>query len=188
MDLDDTRTAPSGPARSERGSVFSRFGLWCHDRRRIVAVAWVAVLLLTGAVSGALGDAFRDEFNLKAESTDGFDVLDEQFGGQGTGITGTIVFEAQQGVDDPQVQQAMQALFDQVAATPDVVRVESPYAEGGERLISSQGPGAGRIAYANVELPDDIDAARATEIRDQILDEIPQIDGCLLYTSDAADE
>ena len=39
---------------------------------------------------------------------DGFDILDEHFGGQGTGITGTIVFQAEQGVDDPEVQAAME--------------------------------------------------------------------------------
>jgi RND superfamily putative drug exporter len=177
MDLDETRTAAGGPAAPARGSLFSRFGLWCHDRRRLVAILWVAALVLVGAGSGAVGDDFRDEFNLNAESTDGFDVLDEQFGGQGTGITGTIVFEAEQGVDDEQVRDAMEALFDEIAATPDVVRVESPYAEGGGQLVSQQGEAAGRIAYANVELPDDIAFSRASEIRDQILEDIPEIDG-----------
>jgi RND superfamily putative drug exporter len=177
MDLDETRTATRGPAEAPGGSVFSRLGLWCHDRRRIVAAGWIAVLVLTIGMSGALGDSFRDEFNLNAESTDGFDVLDEQFGGQGTGITGTIVFQAEQGVDDPEVQQAMQALFDEVAATPDVVRVESPYGPEGAQLISTREGVAGTIAYANIEMPDDIDFARATEIRDQIVEDIPQIDG-----------
>jgi RND superfamily putative drug exporter len=177
MDLDETRTATSGPAEAPRGSVFSRLGLWCHDRRRIVAGLWIAVLVLTIGMSGAMGDAFRDEFNLNAESTDGFDVLDEQFGGQGTGITGTIVFQAEQGVDDPEVQQAMQALFEKVEATPDVVRVESPYGPEGAQLISTRDGVAGTIAYANIEMPDDIDFARATEIRDQILEDVPDIPG-----------
>src|SRR5690606_30282290 len=116
--------------------------------------------------------AFRDEFNLPdVESKRGFDILDEEFGGQGTGIVGTIVFRAPQGVDDPAVQAQMQALFDHVAELDDVNRVESPYAEGGERQIASQGDAVGQIAYANVEMPDDIDFTRAGEIRDEILDE-----------------
>ncbi len=77
------------------------------------------------------------------ESRDGFDLLDEQFGGQGTGYTGTIVFRAEQGVDDPEVQAQMQALFDHVAGLDDVTKVDSPYVEGGEQLIASQGPEAG---------------------------------------------
>jgi RND superfamily putative drug exporter len=136
------------------------------------------VLVLGGVLSGAVGSAFRDEFNLPdVESRSGFDVLDDQFGGQGTGIVGTIVFRADQGVDDPEVRAQMQALFDRVAGLEDVVRVESPYAEGGDRLIASTGPDAGKIAYANVEMPDDISLPRAGEIRDAIRDNEPRIDG-----------
>jgi RND superfamily putative drug exporter len=143
-----------------------------------VLAFWVAVLLLGGVVSGAAGSAFRDEFNLPdVESKDGFDILDEEFGGQGTGIVGTIVFRAEQGVDDPEVQEAMQALFDEVAELDDVNLVESPYAPEGERQIASEGEAAGTIAYANVEMPDDIDFTRAGEIRDEILDSQPDIDG-----------
>jgi RND superfamily putative drug exporter len=69
---------------------------------------WVAVLIVGNGVSGAVGDAFRDEFNLPdVESRRGFDILEDNFGGQGTGVTGTIVFHADQGVDDPEVQEAM---------------------------------------------------------------------------------
>jgi RND superfamily putative drug exporter len=177
MSAEDITTASRAVAPDAPRSGFARFGLWCHDRRRIVGAVWLALLLVIGGLSGSLGDAFRDEFNLSAESTDGFDVLDEHFGGAGTGITGTIVFVAEQGVDDPQVREAMEAVFAELAATPDVVRVESPYDEDGAQLVSSVGPEAGRIAYANVELPEDLDFARATEIRDQILEDLPEIEG-----------
>ena len=159
-------------------SVFARLGTWCHDRRRLVAGLWVAVLIIGGAVSGAVGNAFRDEFNLPdVESRTGFDILDDNFGGQGTGVVGTIVFRADQGVDDPEVRAEMQALFDEVAEIDDVTRVESPYAEGGERQIASEGPSEGLIAFANVELPDDIDFPRANEIRDEIIAATPEIEG-----------
>src|SRR5688572_9557877 len=71
----------------------------------------------------------------------------------------------------------MQALFDKVADIKDVNLVESPYAEGGERQISSEGDEAGQIAFANIEMPDDIEFPRAGEIRDEILKEAPKIDG-----------
>jgi putative drug exporter of the RND superfamily len=158
--------------------VFARLGPWCHDRRKRVLVLWIAALLLVNAVSGAAGDGFRDEFNLPdVESKRGFDVLDENFGGQGTGIVGTIVFAAEQGVADPEVEAAMQALFDEVATYDSVVRVESPYAEGGEQQISSQEPLAGQIAFANVEFPDDIEFPEAERIRDQIIEDSPAIEG-----------
>jgi putative drug exporter of the RND superfamily len=158
--------------------VFSRLGTWCHDRRKLVLGLWVGVLVFGFAVSGAVGDAFRDEFNLPdVESKTGFDILDDNFGGEGTGVVGTIVFQAEQGVEDPEVEAAMQGLFEETAQLDDVTSVESPYSGQGAQQIASEGPEAGRIAYANVEMPDDIEFARAGEIRDAILDNAPEIDG-----------
>ncbi|MGH9283010.1 MAG: MMPL family transporter, partial [Acidimicrobiales bacterium] len=135
-------------------------------------------LIVIGGVSGAVGSGFRDEFNLPdVESKRGFDILDDKFGGQGTGQVGTIVFRAEQGVSDPTVRAEMEELFQQVAAIEEVTRVESPYAEQGARQISTQGDDADKIAYANVELPDDIDFERANEIGEEIREDAPEIDG-----------
>jgi putative drug exporter of the RND superfamily len=96
----------------EGSAVFSRLGNWCHDHRRLVLGLWVAILFVGGALQAA-GNSFRDEINLPdSESRTGFDILDEHFGGEGTGINGTIVFQAPQGVTDPEVEAQMQALFD----------------------------------------------------------------------------
>ncbi|MFP5319355.1 MAG: MMPL family transporter [Acidimicrobiia bacterium] len=158
--------------------MFRRLGSWCHDRRKAVLLLWVAVLVIVGGVSGAVGSGFRDEFNLPdVESKTGFDILEESFGGQGTGPVGTIVFEAEQGVEDPAVRSAMEALFARVAQIEDVARVQSPYEPEGERQISSRGPSEGKIAFANVEFPEDIDFARANEIRDEVLEGLPDIRG-----------
>jgi putative drug exporter of the RND superfamily len=158
--------------------VFSQLGTWCYDRRKLVLGLWLGVLVFGFAVSGAAGNAFRDEFNLPdVESKTGFDILDDNFGGQGTGAVGTIVFRADQGVEDPEVEAAMQALFDKAAQLDDVTSVESPYSGEGAQQIASEGPEAGRIAYANVEMPDDIEFARAGEIRDAILEDAPDLDG-----------
>jgi RND superfamily putative drug exporter len=158
--------------------VFARIGTWCHDRRRLTLGLWVAVLFLANGIAGSMGEAYRADFSLPgAESTQGFDILNAEFGGQGAGPVGTIVFQADQGVDDPTVQSAMEALFDEVAGLDGVSRVESPYAPGNERLVAAQGEHAGRIAYANVEMPEDIDFEVAGDIRDAVRDGIPEIDG-----------
>ncbi|HKY68396.1 MAG TPA: MMPL family transporter, partial [Acidimicrobiales bacterium] len=149
-----------------------RLGTWCHDHRKLVLGLWVVAFLIGGALQSS--NAFRDEFNLPdSESKTGFDILDEHFEGEGTGITGTIVFEADQGVDDAEVEQAMQQVFDETAELDDVVRVVSPYSEEGSRQIAENGT----IAYADVEMPEDIDFTRAGEIRDDIVDDLPDIDG-----------
>ncbi|MDQ3641780.1 MAG: MMPL family transporter [Actinomycetota bacterium] len=158
--------------------MFAKLGTWCHDRRRLVLGMWLVLLVVGNAASNAVGNGFRDEFNLPdSESRAGFDILDESFGGQGTGLVGTIVYRAEQGVQDPAVRQAMQALFDKAATIDDVVRVQTPYAEGGAQQIASRGPNAGKIAFANVEMPDDTDFKRGFEIRKEILADAPRIDG-----------
>ena len=107
-------TPPPNPPKEEIRSVLTTRSLVPRPPRRVL-IAWIVLLFVGFAVSGAVGGAFRDEFARHVESKTGFDILDEQFGGQGTGITGTIVFQADQGVDDPAVREAMQALFDEVA-------------------------------------------------------------------------
>ena len=183
MSIDTTDRSSRGVGEAPLGGRFARLGAWCHDRRKRVLLLWVAALLLFGAVSNTVGSGFRDEFNLpNVESKKGFDILDEGFGGQGTGQSGTIVFRAEQGVNDPAVRQAMQALFDRVDGIDEIVRVVSPYSEEGERQISSRGAHAGKIAYANLELPEDIDFQRAGKIGEQIREEAPRLPGLQVET------
>ncbi|MEZ5227517.1 MAG: MMPL family transporter [Acidimicrobiales bacterium] len=68
------------------------------------------------------------EFSIPApESSSGFEVLGEYFPGQGTGgQVGSIVFKAEQGVNDPEVVEAMSELFDEVDKI-DGVSLTSPY-------------------------------------------------------------
>jgi putative drug exporter of the RND superfamily len=158
--------------------VISRLGLWCHDRRRLVLAAWLALLLLSNGIAAGVGAAYHQDFGVDGtESTEGFDILNAAFGGEGAGQVGTIVFRAEQGVNDPQVRAAMEGLFAEVADLEGVTRVESPYAAGGDQLIASQGVQAGKIAFANVELPEDIGSDVAGRISDTIRDAAPAIDG-----------
>ena len=158
--------------------MFARIGPWCHDRRRLVLGLWIALLVVSNGVANGVGQDYHADTSLPgAESTDGFDVLEAEFGGQGTGYVGTIVFRAEQGVDDPEVKAGMQQLFTEVAGLEGVTRVESPYDPGGERLIASQGGDAGKIAYANVELPEDVEFATASDVSHEIRDRAPDVDG-----------
>jgi RND superfamily putative drug exporter len=159
--------------------MLSRLGTWSHDRRRLVLVLWIVALVGGNAIAGGIGDAYRQDFSLDGfESTDGFALVESEFDdGSGSPQSGQIVFEAEQGVDDPQVQAAMEAMLDDVAEIDDVTAVASPYAPGGEFQISTRGDAAGTIAYATVTLPEDIDFTRAGEIGEELRDMIPEVDG-----------
>ena len=159
--------------------MFSRIGTWCHDRRKLVVVLWVLTLFVGNGIASSVGDAYRQDFSLDGfESTDGFTLVEEAFDdGSGSPQSGQVVFEAEQGVDDPEVQAAMEDMFAAVAELDDITGVQSPYAPGGEFQVSSRGDAAGRIAYATVNLPEDIDFTRAAEIGDEMRELMPDIDG-----------
>jgi putative drug exporter of the RND superfamily len=157
--------------------VLARLGRWSHAHPARVLIAWVAALFVLGGVMGAAGTDYRSEFTLPdVESARGFDIIDESFGGAGGGQTGSIVFRADQGVDDPDVEQTMQAYFAEVDAIPDVT-VVSPYGPDGERQISQAGDDAGRVAYAQVEVPQDMSFEETTEVGNQMEELMPSVSG-----------
>ena len=159
--------------------MFRRLAVWCHDHRRLVVVLWIVALVGANAASSAIGEAYRQDFSLAGfESTDGFTLVEADFDdGTGSPQAGQIVFAADQGVDDPEVQAAMEAMFADVARLEDVTAVQSPYAEGGQFQVSTRGETAGRIAYATVNLPEDIDFTRAAAIADDARAVAPDIEG-----------
>ena len=166
--------------------MFARLGATCYRRRRRVAALWVVALFVLGGIQGAVGTAFQDEFTLPdVESRTGFDILEEHFGGQGTGVTGTIVFKADQGVQDPAVRSAMEGLFAEIDARDDV-SIASPYGEDGERQIASQGPLAGQIAYAELEMPQDTSFDETLKVSEEIRAAVPRLPGLQVEIGGAA--
>jgi RND superfamily putative drug exporter len=119
---------------------------WCYRRRRMVVALWVVAFVVLNIVGGAVGNAYSDNFSGgKSDSVQAFDLLKERFP-QRAGDTTDIVFTADQGVDDPQVKAAMEALFADVGPgkVAHVVTLDSPYEVPGR--ISDNGT----IAYATV--------------------------------------
>ncbi|HYI61775.1 MAG TPA: MMPL family transporter [Acidimicrobiales bacterium] len=166
--------------------MFAGLGRWCHDHRKLVLLLWVVTLVIGGMALGAAGTESRSEFTLPdVESRRGFDLLEEHFP-VGAGQRGSIVFVAEEGssVTDPGVRAEMEALFTEVQAidvevegqtTP--VSVLSPYDQGGESRIATEGDLAGRLAYAEVELPADATFEQAVEVADEIRPRAEQVDG-----------
>jgi len=157
--------------------VFARLGRWCYRRRILVVVAWLGAVVVVSTVSGVAGNGFRSEFSLPdVESRRGFEILDERFGGQGAGWVGTIVFRAEQGVQDPQVRSVMEPFLQQVDAIEGLT-VTSPYAPGAEFQTAFGGSEAGRIAFATVEVPRSTSNGQAAALAAEIRDLAPELDG-----------
>ena len=114
-------------------------------------------------------------------------MLEQHFADLGAGgPTGTIVFRADQGVDDPAVRAAMEQLFATVnAGFPDDdgdpqhpgATIVSPYSEQGAAQIARQGPLAGLLAYAQVNLDADLNVTEASAIGEAISDHAPTVEG-----------
>jgi RND superfamily putative drug exporter len=105
-----------------------------------------------------------------SESQRAFDILDQRGFGDRTGEQSQVVFEAQQGVDDPAVKAVVEDFLTKVTASVDNVAAVSPYTEAGARQVAE-----GRtIAYAELNFADRpssnyVDDAKVVKaLRDQI--------------------
>ena len=195
MHVDDPRmraaTRPSPPNRGfvrREATTLTRVGGWCFDHRIAAVGVWVLGLVTVLGAAGAIGPAYDAVLDIPdSDSADGFAVLDEHFSDLGVGTqSGTIVFRADQGVADPEVSAAMEKLFALVdAGFPDEdgvpehpgATVISPYSEQSEGQIARQGPLAGALAYAQVNLASDIDLTESAVIGEAIAEHAPEIEG-----------
>ncbi len=120
---------------------------WCYRRRRLVVVTWIVALIGVSILGQTVGGDLLKTFSLPGtESQATFDVLKQQF--SRSGDTGNVVFEARgnRTVDDPEVRQAMEPVFEELRKQPHVVSVTSPYEPAGSRFIAQNG----KIAYAEI--------------------------------------
>jgi putative drug exporter of the RND superfamily len=137
--------------------------------------AWVAALVIVLGLVGSIGASSDSSFDIPdSESKNGFTTLDTYFDGAGSGLSGSVVFRAEQGVDDPAVTAAMTEMFAEIAEIADVT-VTSPYSPEGQArgLVATDGAEAGLIAYAAVDLAEDVSETQATEIGKEINDLVP---------------
>ena len=137
-----------------------------HPWRAILVCVVVLAAIL--AAIGIVGPSFDSQREIPStESGDGFEILEAHFEEFGSGLTGSIVFEAEAGARDPEVEAAMSALFEDVRAIEDVALI-SPYEPQGLRLISSVDGAPGTIAYAPITLDPSVDDNESGDIGDEI--------------------
>jgi putative drug exporter of the RND superfamily len=153
--------------------MFRSLARWCYRHAWTVVAVWVLLLVGTNVLAGVVGAAFDSSFGeTDSESGRGFETLETYFPEAGSQLGGSIVFEAEQGVDDPAVVAAMTAMFDE-AATIDGVTIISPYGDFGAQQISDDGT----IAFAQVNLSPDVDQTESAAVGAELADIRPEVDG-----------
>ncbi|MDQ1383684.1 MAG: putative drug exporter of the superfamily [Actinomycetota bacterium] len=139
--------------------MLSRLAHWCYRRRRLVLGLWILLLIGSQVASSAAGGKSSMSFKLPAsDSQRAQDLLAQRFATE-SGATGEVVIAAPAGVKSPAVEQRAKALFDQIARTPHVVEVTSPYSAPGANQIS----GDGTIAFAQVHFDQNIDKLKSAD-------------------------
>jgi RND superfamily putative drug exporter len=176
-------TPPARPA-----TLLGRIAGWCFDHRIETVGVWLVALFTVFAAAGVAGSRFSASSAVPGSgSAAGFEVLEKHFPELGTGgQSGTIVFKARQGVDEPEVKAAMEELFrlvdagfpaaDGVPRHPGAT-VVSPYSKGGSGQIARTGPLADQLAYAQVNLSSAVDDTESGLLGQAITEHAPAIDG-----------
>ena len=130
--------------------MLERLARTMYRRRRSVLVVWIVLLIGGFALSGAIGGAFKTEFKLPGtESQEAFDLL-ERSSFRDRQIQGQLVFQAEQGVDDPQVQEQIESLLATIDEDVDDLTVVSPYSPEGP---APGRPGRHRVRRAQLRRP-----------------------------------
>jgi RND superfamily putative drug exporter len=178
----------AAPGTRRPGTLLGRVAGWCFDHRIKAVGLWLVALFAIFGAAGAAGSQFSASSSVPGSgSAAGFAVLAEHFPALGTGgQSGTIVFRARQGVDDPEVKAAMEELFGLVdAGFPDAKGVPehpggtvvSPYTSGGSGQIARTGSLAGQVAYAQVNLSAGVHDTESGLIGQAISAHAPAIEG-----------
>ena len=163
-------------------SVLARLGGWSFRNPRKVVAIWISVVVVVVGSAATVGAAFDAGFEIPAsESRNGFDALDEHFGGFGSGQSGSIVFSSDSGVDDPTVRAAMEAMFAEVNAFEGVI-VTSPYGPAAATQINEDRT----IAFAAISLSADLDFTATSELGVEFADLAPELPGLQVEIGGAA--
>jgi RND superfamily putative drug exporter len=120
---------------------------WCFGRRRVVVLLWT--VLLAGLAAGALtaGSHFSGVASASNTESGKAAALLQRAHPRATGSSGTIVWHTVSGtVRAAVVEKQLDRALTEIAATPGVTAVSSPYASSGAGQISQDG----HTAYATV--------------------------------------
>nr|WP_243851143.1 MMPL family transporter [Modestobacter marinus] len=129
---------------------------------------WLVALVGLGGAVGGIGSAFTDSTDLPdSESSTAYALLAQAGADPGDDATstGNVVWQTDGvPVTDPAVVTQVQDVLTQIAATPGVESVVSPYDAAGAAQVSADGT----IAYATVTVTEDAEVEQITELADSL--------------------
>jgi len=146
---------------------------WCYHRKWTVVGVWIVLVVGLISAGAVAGSSFNGELETQSsESSSGFETLGEYFPGLSSVFGGQVVFETVDGVASPEIAVPMTELFERIDGVEGVT-VVSPYTPFGAEQIN----GDGTIAFAQLNLADDIDETEAAAIGVDIDRWLPEVDG-----------
>lgn len=123
----------------------------CYRRRRLVALAWIGLLVGFFGVSSVFAGEFHTEFKLPGSDTqDAIDLLEARGVSERTGFTGQVVYQADASVNDPAVRQTIEKFLANIESSVQGIEIVSPYDPANSHQISDDG----KIAYAEMNFSD----------------------------------
>ncbi|MEY9931176.1 RND superfamily putative drug exporter [Catenulispora sp. GP43] len=141
---------------------------WCHKRRLVTVLVWLALIIGLGALTGSAGTKYNDTMSIPAsESSQAMDLLKQAMPAS-AGDTDQVVWHTSGGakVTDADIQKRMTDALNQIATSPGVAGVTSPYSgpRGATQISKDQ-----TTAYATVNFAQeahDIPNAQITHVID----------------------
>ena len=116
-----------------------RLGRNAVRRRWWFVAAWVVAAVGIGLLATGLGGETSDNFRIDgSQSQEALDLLESQFPSQ-SGSTATVVFQSNDGIDDPAVETAISESIANLEKIPHVTSVTDPYGPLGAAIISKSG-------------------------------------------------
>jgi RND superfamily putative drug exporter len=142
-------------------SPLGALGLWSYRHRRLVAVAWVLVLVVVSLAGRLAGSAFKDNLNggTSTPSQQAGAFLQREFPSQ-AGDVAQVVFQTSAPVTSAGAEVRITRTLAGLARLPGVASVLSPFAAGAAGQVS---PG-GHVAYGLVRFDASGDAVPDTAI------------------------
>lgn len=155
--------------------MLARLGHFAASHPWRFIAAWLATAAILAASVVVVGTGFTSKITAPAsESSAGLELLSAEFPSAG-GESASIVFRAEQGVDDPEVRTVMTTLFEATKDLTGVVNVMSPYSPMGGKQISPDEPAM--VAYAQLVLAAGTTTEDGSRIAAEIVALAPDIEG-----------